>query len=127
MLALSGAASGANAMTETGRRTAALCATATRAAEINATVPRGLLTAISLKESGRWDSEKKQSVAWPWTVTAEGSGAHCPRRDLEQIRFEQNRPWRCHDPVKLLYFNDLERIHALSREHEVSALNHDPL
>jgi hypothetical protein len=29
--------------------------------------------------------------------------------------------------VKLLYFNDLERIHAISRGHEVSALNHDPL
>ena len=80
MLAISGAASGANAMTEAGRQTAALCATATRAAEIDAAVPRGLLTAISLKESGRWDSDKKQSVAWPWTVTAAGAGAHYPTK-----------------------------------------------
>ena len=28
---------------------------------------------------------------------------------LEQIRLEQNRPWRYDAPVKLLYFNDGER------------------
>ena len=46
---------------------------------------------------------------------------------LEQIRFEWNRPWRYDAPVKLLYFNDGERIHAISRGYEVSTLNHDPL
>jgi hypothetical protein len=50
-----------------------------------------------------------------------------PLACLEHIRFEWNRFWRFHDLVNLLYPIELERIHAISRGHEVSTLNHDPL
>ncbi len=37
-------------------------------------IPRRLLKAISLAESGRWDELNRENVAWPWTVTAKGQG-----------------------------------------------------
>ena len=33
-------------------------------------IPKHLLSAISLAESGRWDATLGESFAWPWTVTA---------------------------------------------------------
>ena len=36
----------------------------------------GLLGAISLAETGRWDSDREASFAWPWTVMAEGRGRY---------------------------------------------------
>ncbi|MCB2053228.1 MAG: transglycosylase SLT domain-containing protein, partial [Geminicoccaceae bacterium] len=33
-------------------------------------LPAGLLHAIALTESGRWDPSRKISYAWPWTVRA---------------------------------------------------------
>ncbi|MEZ5824017.1 MAG: transglycosylase SLT domain-containing protein [Geminicoccaceae bacterium] len=33
-------------------------------------LPKGLLYSIALTESGRWDPNRKQSYAWPWTVRA---------------------------------------------------------
>ena len=37
-------------------------------------IPKHLLGAISLAESGRWDPSRRASVAWPWTVTSGGQG-----------------------------------------------------
>ena len=37
-------------------------------------IPRHLLGAISLAESGRWDANNRVNVAWPWTVTSGGQG-----------------------------------------------------
>ncbi|TAN49083.1 MAG: murein transglycosylase, partial [Rhodospirillales bacterium] len=37
-------------------------------------IPKGLLTAISAVESGRWDKEKRATLAWPWTVTSGANG-----------------------------------------------------
>ncbi len=37
-------------------------------------IPRHLLGAISLAESGRWDAQNRANVAWPWTVTSGGQG-----------------------------------------------------
>ncbi len=37
-------------------------------------IPRHLLSAISVAESGRWDEARQATFAWPWTVTAEGEG-----------------------------------------------------
>jgi len=51
-----------------------LCAAETTDMERRAGIPRHLLTAISLAESGRWDGASRANVAWPWTVTAEGRG-----------------------------------------------------
>jgi hypothetical protein len=37
-------------------------------------IPRHLLSAISLTESGRWDPRRRAIIAWPWTVHANGRG-----------------------------------------------------
>ncbi len=37
-------------------------------------IPKHLLGAISLAESGRWDKSRRANVAWPWTVTSGGRG-----------------------------------------------------
>jgi hypothetical protein len=76
LIALFPATTGALALSDQERRDAALCQAAARKAEGIEKLPRGLLEAISLKESGRWDGEMKHSVAWPWTVTSGGEGEH---------------------------------------------------
>ncbi len=84
VLAILGAAApaaGVNAMTS---RTAAeqpdLCANAVTAQERRHSIPDHLLTAISLIESGRWDTETGKGAAWPWTVTAQGKGNFFPTK-----------------------------------------------
>ena len=47
-----------------------LCAAATFAVERETRIPKSLLTAISIAESGRRDELNKTNVAWPWTVTS---------------------------------------------------------
>ena len=49
-----------------------LCQAQTRGFEIALGIPQHLLTAISLAESGKWDSTSKALFAWPWTVMAKG-------------------------------------------------------
>ena len=80
LLALMAFTVDADALSDTERRDAALCEAETRQAEAQEHLPRGLLQAISLKESGRWDGEAKKSVAWPWTVTWGGPGEHFATR-----------------------------------------------
>lgn len=53
-----------------------ICASAVRLAEQQQHLPRLLLHAVSLTESGRWDDDRQASFAWPWTVTAEGKGKY---------------------------------------------------
>jgi hypothetical protein len=57
-----------------------LCAAAIAAEERRTGLPRHLLTAISLAESGRWDASRKATVAWPWTIMAEGKGQYFPSK-----------------------------------------------
>ena len=57
-----------------------ICAAAVRDAETSHRVPRLLLHAVSLAESGRWNKERRESIAWPWTVTAHGAGKFYPDR-----------------------------------------------
>ncbi len=52
------------------------CRTFTEKAEREQGIPRHLLTAISLAETGRWSEEKKEIFAWPWTVMAKGRGLY---------------------------------------------------
>ena len=47
-----------------------LCHQASRATERRLRIPTGLLGAISLAESGRWNEAERESFAWPWTVTS---------------------------------------------------------
>ncbi len=44
------------------------------------TLPGRLLNAISLAESGRWNPDKKENIAWPWTVTSQGRGQFFPTK-----------------------------------------------
>ena len=53
-----------------------ICASAVRAAEQQHHLPRLLLHAVSLTESGRWDGDRQAGFAWPWTITAEGKGRY---------------------------------------------------
>lgn len=55
-----------------------ICANATRDAEKKFRLPKHLLFAISLKETGRWNAQRKESYTWPWTVTSGGEGRHHP-------------------------------------------------
>ena len=72
------------------------CAQATAARERAANIPRHLLRAISLAESGRWDDARQANIAWPWTVTAEGQGHYFPSkaaavRHVRRLRSEGAR------------------------------------
>ncbi len=57
-----------------------ICAAETAAQERRNGIPRHLLTAISMAESGRWDGDSRANVAWPWTVTAGGRGRYFDSR-----------------------------------------------
>lgn len=59
-----------------GTESGEICAEAVRAAERQYRLPRLLLHAVSLTESGRWNDDRQASLAWPWTVTAEGKGRY---------------------------------------------------
>ena len=76
--AFSGAA--AAAVEPSGVEDRALCAAAVAAEEARSGIPKRLLAAISLVESSRWDARSGTSVAWPWTVTAEGKGRFFPSK-----------------------------------------------
>jgi len=58
----------------------AACATEALAAERSYGIPAQLLHAISIVESGRHDSERRATIAWPWTVMAEGHGRYLPSK-----------------------------------------------
>ncbi|NIQ96216.1 MAG: lytic transglycosylase domain-containing protein, partial [Desulfuromonadales bacterium] len=57
-----------------------LCAAAVDRQEARHAIPKKLLQAISLVESGRWDPKTRRTVAWPWTVTAKGEGRFFPTK-----------------------------------------------
>jgi hypothetical protein len=57
-----------------------ICAPAVARQEQRHGIPRRLLTAISLVESGRWDADRGAGAAWPWTVTAQGEGRFFPTK-----------------------------------------------
>ncbi len=51
-----------------------ICAMAIAPIERIGAIPRQLMQAIALTESGRWDKNRPEQFAWPWTVTAGASG-----------------------------------------------------
>src|SRR5690606_21478784 len=65
-----------------------LCRAATARAEAAAALPPHLLTAIAKTESGRWHAERSETLAWPWTVMAEGRGRFLPSKAaaIEEVR-----------------------------------------
>lgn len=61
-------------------REARTCAQPIGAQERLKNIPKGLLAAVSLAETGRWNASDGENVAWPWTVTTGGKGHYLPSR-----------------------------------------------
>jgi len=57
-----------------------VCKQATEKIERKLRLPKRLLNAISLTETGRWNTRKKELIAWPWTVYSEGRGRYLPSK-----------------------------------------------
>ncbi len=71
-LGLMGAESMAGPGAATPDEPTAMCAKAVAEVESRLGIPAQLLSAISLAESGRWNSVRRTNVSWPWTVYSEG-------------------------------------------------------
>lgn len=50
------------------------CMHATQKIEKELQIKEHLLTTISSVETGRWNEKEQQSLAWPWTINAQGKG-----------------------------------------------------
>lgn len=70
----------AGAMTQIHEDDRAICAWAVDRIEQLYKLPGQLLKAISLAESGRFDRQRKERFAWPWTVTSGGPGKYYPTK-----------------------------------------------
>ena len=72
---------------------AQICDTQTARQERRENIPKNLLKAISLAETGRWDPVEQATFAWPWTVMALGQGQFFPTRQaaLDYIHELQGR------------------------------------
>jgi hypothetical protein len=57
------------------------CKNATEQSEKTFRLPKRLLNAISLAETGRWHKKSKEIIAWPWTVYSEGRGRYLPTKE----------------------------------------------
>lgn len=55
---------------------AGLCADAIREVEAGASLPAGLLTAVAVSESGKYDADRRRAAPWPWTVNSQGDGRY---------------------------------------------------
>ena len=56
------------------RDDALVCMEATQKFEKKYQIKEHLLTTISSVETGRWNEQKQQSIAWPWTINDQGKG-----------------------------------------------------
>lgn len=56
------------------------CSAAMAQAERAKGIPSHLLHAIGLGESGRYDSDRRATIAWPWTINVEGEGHFFPTK-----------------------------------------------
>jgi hypothetical protein len=54
--------------------TAEMCRDQAMIAERSAGIPEGLLLAIGVRESGRFDPQTGRSLPWPWSVNRDGQG-----------------------------------------------------
>ncbi len=65
-----------------------LCRAAIDAAEKIERLPRLLLHAVSLVETGRWSTRRRASYAWPWTLNNGGKSRYLASRDalLAEVR-----------------------------------------
>ena len=52
------------------------CGAAIREIEAGASLPPGLLTAVAVSESGKYDPGRRGVAPWPWTVNNQGEGRY---------------------------------------------------
>ena len=71
-LAWTGASSAATPARPAGDKD--VCRTLTAQAEVRYRIPKALLGAVAVTESGRWDATRSAVSAWPWSINAEGKG-----------------------------------------------------
>ncbi|MBM3573413.1 MAG: lytic transglycosylase domain-containing protein, partial [Alphaproteobacteria bacterium] len=57
-----------------------LCQRAIDPVERDGKLPRALMRAIAVVESGRWIEARQAKFAWPWTINAEGEGRFFPTK-----------------------------------------------
>ncbi|MBE7635523.1 hypothetical protein GUA87_01605 [Sneathiella sp. P13V-1] len=71
-----------------GKKHLETCRLATEKVETELRLPKRLLNAISLTETGRWHKERREKIAWPWTVYSEGRGRYLPTKAaaIEEVR-----------------------------------------
>lgn len=70
-----------------------LCGALAGQAERAAGIPRGLVHAVALAESGRWFAEEGVTRPWPWTVTSGSDSFYLPSksaalRKIHELRTE---------------------------------------
>lgn len=65
-----------------------ICAEVARRVEREQGIPDGLIQAVALAETGRWDPGGHRSYAWPWTVTSKHETYYLPDqpRALAKVR-----------------------------------------
>ena len=80
LLALQTTVSNAASVIANAPQHAETCGKAVMDAEREYRLPKRLLTAVSLTESGHWHKGKQEMIAWPWTVYAEGRGRYLPSK-----------------------------------------------
>ena len=70
------------------RWTLGLCPQAIATAERTQAIPKHLLSAIALAESGRKHPTLDKRMPWPWTVMAEGQGRYLATKQaaIEEVR-----------------------------------------
>jgi hypothetical protein len=51
-----------------------ICTVAAQQYEKKYQIKKHLLSTITSVETGRWDKERQRTMAWPWTVNAQGKG-----------------------------------------------------
>ena len=123
--ALVGAAAPALAVTQTEAPVAVapqtLCRDAAVSLERKHRIPKHLLAAISLAESGRWNAARRESFAWPWTVTSGGGSRYFETKEaaLAHVRALVDAEVRNIDvgciQVNLLHHPDAPRSKASIR------------
>jgi Transglycosylase SLT domain len=68
-----------------------LCGVLANQAERTQGIPRGLVHAVALAESGRWLAEERTTRPWPWTVTSGSESFYLPSRAAALRKIEELR------------------------------------
>ena len=66
-----------------------LCGRLARSVERAHGIPRGLVEAVALAESGRWNGEGRGSRPWPWTVTSGADSFYLPSKQAAIAKVEE--------------------------------------